>query len=93
MDILGAEIEVHFPECRSLKEKRIVLKSLKQKLRDRFGVSVAELEYQDKWQRSRLGIASVSSDVKATERHFQSIRRFIESDPRIWVIEFEEEWR
>ena len=93
MDILGAEIEIHFPECRTLKEKRIVLKSLKQKLHDRFGVSVAELDFHDKWQRSSLGIASVSSDVKATEHLFQNIRRFIESDPRIWIIEFEEEWR
>jgi len=93
MDILGAEIEIHFPECRSLKEKRIVLKSLKQKLHDRFGVSVAELAFQDKWQRSSIGIAAVSSDVKSTERLFQSIRRFVESDPRIWVVAFKEEWR
>jgi uncharacterized protein len=57
-------VEVHIPESGSLKSKRFVLKSLTDRLRKRFNLSVAEVEYQDLWQRSVLGIVTVNTDRK-----------------------------
>lgn len=57
-------VEVHIPESGSLKSKRFVLRSLTDRLRKRFNLSVAEVEYQDLWQRSVLGIVTVNTDRK-----------------------------
>ena len=55
-------LEIHIPDARSLKDKRQVLRSLKDRLRANFNVAVAELEHQDLWQRSRVGVVSISGD-------------------------------
>lgn len=55
-------LEIHMPEARSLKEKRQVLRSLKDRLRAHYNVAIAELEFQDLWQRARVGVVSISSD-------------------------------
>jgi uncharacterized protein YlxP (DUF503 family) len=60
-------LEIHIPDARSLKDKRQVLRSLKDRLRARFNVAVAELDHQDTWQRSQIGIVSLSND----EAHLQ----------------------
>ena len=93
MDVLCAEIELHFPESDSLKAKRLVLRSAKERIRDRFGVSIAELDYHDLWQRSLLGVAFVSRDGASAKAVFQKLRDFLYSDPRIVVLRFDEEWR
>lgn len=93
MDILCAEVELHLPECASLKDKRTVVKATKERLRERFGVSVAEIDYHDLWQRTLLGIALVSPDHRSGHVVFAKIRDFLQADPRIWVVRFQEEWR
>jgi uncharacterized protein YlxP (DUF503 family) len=55
-------LDLHFPGARSLKDKRHVLRSLETRLRNRFNVSVAEVEHQDLWQRARLAVVSVNTD-------------------------------
>ncbi|MBD3168947.1 MAG: DUF503 family protein [candidate division Zixibacteria bacterium] len=57
-------VEIHLPESNSLKAKRMILRSIKDKLRHDFNVSVAEIGSNDKWQRALLGIATVSNDRK-----------------------------
>jgi len=54
-------LELRIEGAHSLKEKRQVLRSLKDKLRSSFNVSVAELEQTDLWQRATIGIAGISS--------------------------------
>ncbi len=54
-------LEIHLPYAHSLKEKRMVLNRVKDRLRARFNVAVAELDHQDLWQRALLGVASISS--------------------------------
>ena len=73
-------LEIHIPDARSLKDKRQVLRSLKDKLRGRFNVAVAELEHQDLWQRSVVGVVSISSDDKHLE---ESMRAVAEESERI----------
>jgi hypothetical protein len=55
-------LELHFPGARSLKEKRQALRSLEQRIRNRYNVAIAEVEYQDLWQRARLAVVSVNTD-------------------------------
>lgn len=55
-------LEIHIPDARSLKDKRQVLKSLKDRLRSRFNVAVAELDHQDTWQRSVVGVVGISAE-------------------------------
>jgi uncharacterized protein YlxP (DUF503 family) len=55
-------LELHIPGAQSLKDKRQALRSLETRLRDRFNVSVAEVEHQDLWQRARLAVVSVNTD-------------------------------
>ncbi|MCK4351047.1 MAG: DUF503 domain-containing protein, partial [Candidatus Krumholzibacteria bacterium] len=56
MIVSRLRVQFLLPGCNSLKEKRFVLNSLKARLRNRFNVSVCEIDYQDKWQRSELGL-------------------------------------
>ena len=53
----------------------MVVRSLKDRLRARFNVAVAELEHQELWQRSLLGVVSISSDQKAIESLFEAVQR------------------
>ena len=61
MPVATLTIELRIEGAHSLKDKRQVLRSLKDKLRGTFNVSVAELEQNDLWQRATLGVVSISS--------------------------------
>jgi len=73
-------LEIHLPEARSLKDKRQVIRSLKDRLRNQFNVAVAELDHQDLWQRSVIGVVSLSGDAAHLE---QSLRAVIEESERL----------
>lgn len=66
-------LEIHISDAQSLKDKRQVLRGLKDRLRARFNVAVAELEHQELWQRSRVGVVSISADGKHLEESLQAI--------------------
>lgn len=82
-------IDLFLPGCSSLKEKRFAVSSLKKRLRNRFNVSVAEVDFHDKWQRCRLAVVTVSvSGPHATSR-VDRVLRFVEDDHRIQVTDVE----
>ncbi|MGB8523482.1 MAG: DUF503 domain-containing protein [Candidatus Acidiferrales bacterium] len=66
-------LEIHIAEAQSLKDKRQVLRSLKDRLRAHFNVAVAELEHQDLWQRSKIGVVSISGDGKHLEESLAAV--------------------
>lgn len=66
-------LEVHLPEAHSLKDKRQVLRSLKDRLRSKFNVAVAELEHQDLWQRFTVGIVTVADQPGFVEHALQQV--------------------
>jgi uncharacterized protein YlxP (DUF503 family) len=66
-------LEIHIPDARSLKDKRQVIRSLKDRLRAHFNVAVAELEHQDVWQRAVIGVVTISSDTRHLEQSLQAI--------------------
>ena len=55
-------LEIHLPYAQSLKDKRQVVRKLKERLRARFNVAVAELDHQELWQRATVGVVSISND-------------------------------
>ena len=69
-------LHLHIPHSHSLKDKRKVLRALKDRLRPRSNVSVAEIEFQEKWQRSVVGIVTISE----TEAHAQEVLERVEQE-------------
>jgi uncharacterized protein YlxP (DUF503 family) len=55
-------LDIHIPHAQSLKDKRMVVRSLKDRLRTKFNVAVAEVDHQDLWQRSQISVVAVGSD-------------------------------
>ena len=66
-------LELHFPGARSLKDKRQVLRGLQARIRKQFNVSVAEVEFQDLWQRARLAVVAVNTDQVHLESTLQAV--------------------
>jgi uncharacterized protein YlxP (DUF503 family) len=71
-------VELHLPDVDSLKGKRHALKGLKEKVRARFEVSVAEVDHQDTWQRATLAVAYVSGDARHANEVVSKAMDFIE---------------
>jgi uncharacterized protein len=66
-------LEIVLQDAHSLKDKRRVVKSLKERLRGRFNVAVAEIDYQDLWQRALVAAVTVSSDQVQAETVLQAV--------------------
>jgi uncharacterized protein len=66
-------LEIHIPDAQSLKDKRQVLRSLKDKLRRQFNVAVAEMEHHDVWQRSVVGVVTLSNEEKHVQESLQKV--------------------
>ncbi|WP_034670099.1 DUF503 domain-containing protein [Ectobacillus panaciterrae] len=70
-------------DAHSLKDKRAVLQRILTRLKQRYNISVAEVGYQDAWQRTEIAIVSVSSDRSVCEREVQKALEMIDSFPEI----------
>jgi uncharacterized protein YlxP (DUF503 family) len=66
-------LELHIQHAQSLKDKRQVLRSLKDRLRAKFNVAVAELEYEDTWQRSVVGVVTLSNEEHQVQESLQHV--------------------
>ena len=66
-------LELRLENAHSLKEKRHVVESLKNRLRNKFNVAVAEIDHQDLWQRSAIAAVTVASDHVHAEKILQSV--------------------
>lgn len=74
-------LDIHLPLSHSLKEKRKRLNRIKDRFKNRYNVALAELEYQDKWQRSKIGIVTINTQKKVVESLFNRI--IIEAEENI----------
>jgi uncharacterized protein len=72
------EIILYLPESHSLKEKRQVVKSLKDKVHNRFNVAIAEIDDLDLWQKARLGVCSLGNDRRQVNGRLDQVVNFIE---------------
>ena len=76
--VLGL-VELHLKAVDSLKGKRHVLRGLKEKVKNRFNVSVAEVDHEDLWQRATLAVACVSNDARHANEVVSKAVNFIEA--------------
>jgi uncharacterized protein YlxP (DUF503 family) len=72
-------VHLHFPQASDLKGKRKELKSFTEQLRGRLGVSVAEVGYQDKWQRATVAVAAVAGTARGAGEMADRIARFADA--------------
>ena len=77
-------IELHIPAARSLKDKRQVVRSLKDRIREHVRAAVSEVDHQDLWQRAALGVAVVAPDATQARELLQSVRRIVD---QTWAAE------
>ena len=70
-------LDLHIPEANSLKSKRLVIKSLIDRVKNKFNVSVSEVDAQNLWQRSVIGIAYVANETKIINQVFEKIRTLV----------------
>ncbi len=81
-------IKLYVPNCHSLKDKRMIVKSLIQKSRNKFNVSIAEIEDQDYYQTIVLGAACVSNSRTQANSALDEVMRFIEDNTDAEVTDF-----
>jgi uncharacterized protein len=84
-------VEIHLPDVGSLKGKRRARKGLKEKLRRRFEISVAEVDHQDAWQLATLALACVSGDSRHANEVISKAMDFIEDHVDGYVTDIEVE--
>ena len=85
------KFEIIIPGSKSLKDKRKVIQSLQDRIKAKFNVSIAEIDHQDKWQRSIIGLCFVNSGKKEIENISQKIREiFIENGDVLILNELSE---
>ena len=86
-----ARIEFHLPASASLKDKRAVVRSLKERIRQRVSASVAEVDHQDLWQRAALGVAVVSGERRQVGEMLESVRRLVEGTHGADLLDWQEQ--
>ena len=85
-------IELLIPSARSLKDKRSVVRSLKERLRSRFNASVAEVAYHDKWQRSVIAVCILGNDRRRLESDMTRVRLLCEETQNLQVADIHQQW-
>lgn len=91
MMIGSCEIEVLIYESNSLKEKRHVIKSIIERIKSKFNASVAEVDYNELWNRSLIGIAVVSNKKILCDESISKIINFIDNDERVEILSVNKE--
>ncbi len=84
--------DMMIPHSASLKAKRRVIKSLKDRLRAKFNASVAEIDYLEEWQRAQLGITMISNDRRHLESSLSALSRMVEEVSDIRLLDARVEW-
>ncbi len=74
------QVDLSIPGAFSLKDKRSVVKGLLERLRRQFGVSAAEVDHQDTWNRAALGIAFVANERRRAESQLQHVLNVMERE-------------
>lgn len=85
------KIEIFIPYAQSLKEKRQVLKKIIDNLKNRYPVSVAEVDSMDMWQRAVIGLSCVSGDKRFLESMLDKISLYVETNFDCNIIDIDKE--
>jgi uncharacterized protein YlxP (DUF503 family) len=83
-----ANIDIHIPESGSLKNKRHFLKGIKDRLRNKFNVSVAEVGHNDLWQRTTIGVSVVANDKRFANRVLSQVVEHINKENGVQILDY-----
>ncbi len=86
-------IALTLPGPRNLKDKRRIVQSLLRRLHNEFSVAAAEVDDQDLWGRTTLGIAVVTNDGRHADQVLAQVIRYIERQPEAVIVDYEVEIR
>lgn len=87
--IVGTTLLIlNIPGSNSLKEKRRVIKSLKDRIRSKFNVSVAEVGEGELWQRANIGVACVANDSRLVNQQLSKVVELVESFPEAVLVDY-----
>ncbi len=92
MVLAYAVFDLHLPGCRGLKEKRMIVRSLKARIRSEFEISAAEVGGQDLLQRAEIGVAAVGPDQVPLDALLQGVLRFVEENLDGEILEYRNEF-
>jgi uncharacterized protein YlxP (DUF503 family) len=82
-------IEIYLPYSHSLKEKRKRLSGIRARLTKKYNVAISELEYQNKWQRTKIGMVSLNSQKRPVESLFGKIIEDVEKNIDGQILDYE----
>ena len=88
MIVSSLTVRLYAPTCHSLKDKRMIVKSLVQRARNKFNISIAEVDEQDYYQTIVIGAACVSGSRAQTNAVLGQVLRFIEDNSGAEVVDF-----
>ena len=80
------------PWAHSLKDKRSAVRGLKDRLRSRFNASVAEVAYQDKWQRAIIAVCIIGSDKRQLESDMTKVTQVCEEAKDLQIADMHQQW-
>ena len=81
--------DLRIPGCTSLKEKRHVVKGLTAGIRQKFNVSVAEVDHHDLWQRTTIAVSAVAGEAYHVRRVLHEVEKYVGTWPRVEMIDSE----
>jgi len=84
-------IVLSIDEVFSLKEKRHIIKSIIEKLKNKFNASIAEVDLNDTWKNAVIGIACVSNETGHADSMMANIVNFVENDGRAFLVDYSTE--
>ncbi|MCL4441275.1 MAG: DUF503 domain-containing protein [Firmicutes bacterium] len=82
-------LQLFMGESSSLKSKRRILKSLLEKMKSRFNVAVAEVDKQDKWQFSTVGVTCITNDSSHAHQMMSAVVKFVESSGSVEILDIQ----
>jgi hypothetical protein len=82
-------LDCYIPESQSLKDKRRILSSLSERLRRQFNIAIAEVEYQDQWQRAQLAIVLVNTNWRMLQSSMSKLTEYVDRDRRVEITNTE----
>jgi len=85
-------LEVRLPNAHTLKEKRSVLNSVKDQLRGRFNISVAEVDANETWQRATIGVSTLGNSRAYTEGLLREVTTWVRTTRLVELITVEEDY-
>lgn len=87
MVIAVLKVDLYLHGAASLKDKRTIIRGIKDRLNNKFNISLAEIDFQDKWQRAQLGIVQVGNDYKYLEKNMNTIFGMLDSNTSAEIVE------